>query len=268
MKQFHEIAWTILICIGLGLIITDKISYLNLWAIPVLLFFIFVQVFNPFKRTKKQIPVKHDIAILKNANALSTILTTSKINYQFDDDKDALIAFMVYTFLGGKDVRIEDDMARLMEKQLRIVDFYLDTGQNTEVNSIMKENDKKYVFIPFINVSESLHFNSAVLDMYKPSIPIKRDQIDSEIKPVNLIALPINEFYRGTEFNTNQILIVEQNKFVNEVISYNNDNSIFTVNGRILFATSKVNYIDFVRKNTTVPDQNTITKQFDLQKNK
>lgn len=197
---------------------------------------------NLRKRTTATPAKKYDLMALKDVRTLESILKTNKLAYQFDEDKDALGAFMMYTFLGGQNVNISNDMARLFEKHLRIEDFYLDIGEDTEQGKEMRDNQKDYIFVPFIDILESLQYNKLVFDMYKPSIKVPKIRLDEGIKDFDLIACKVNEHYYGDQFINNDILIIEQGKYVNEIITYKLDDKEITIYGRILFALSEAQY--------------------------
>lgn len=179
---------------------------------------------------------KYDVMDLKDVKTLESILKTNKLAYQFEEDKDALGAFMMYTFLGGQNVDISNDMARLFEKHLRVEDFYLDIDEDTEQGKEMRNNQKDYIFVPFIDVMESLEHNRLVFDMYKPSAKVPKIRLDGGIKDFDLIACKVDEYCEYEQFIKGDILIVEQGKYVNEVITYKSNDKEITVYGRILFA--------------------------------
>ena len=204
---------------------------------------------------KRSLPKKYDIADLKHANAISHLLKTDKNAYKYSQDRDALIAFMVYTYFGGNEVAITDDMARLFEKQLRWKDLYLDHGLNADKTAMLPEDEranltkklneeaKIYTWIPLIDIKESLKESSACLDMTKPSIRLERVKFELDLDINNVIACPINEFYTGGEFSTDQILIIEQDRYVNEVVKYSDAGTELVIQGKLLFAVTNPNLL-------------------------
>lgn len=188
---------------------------------------------------------------LKHANALSSILKTHKDAYKFSQDKESLIAFMIYTYLDGKDVRITDDMARLFEKQLRMKDLYLDSGLNADKTAMLPEEEhaklqkqldeeaKVFVWIPVVDVPESLSEGATCLDIKVPSITLAKSKFDDDVNFHDVIACPVNEYYIGSEFTKDLILIVEQDRYVNEVIGYSHNEQELIINGKLLFTVNQ-----------------------------
>lgn len=191
------------------------------------------------------------LAPLKYANALSSILKTHKNAYKFSQDKESLIAFLVYIYLGGDEVKITDDMARLIEKQLRMKDLYLDSGLNADKTEMLPEDEraklrnqfheesKVFVWIPVIDVAESLSEGATCLDIKVSSITLAKSRFEDDIDFHNVIACPVNEYYTGNQFTKDQILIVEQDRYINEIISYSHDNDELIISGKLLFAVNK-----------------------------
>lgn len=191
------------------------------------------------------------IVPLNHANALSSILKTHKDAYKFSQDKESLMAFMIYTYLGGADVKITDDMARLFEKQLRMKDLYLDTGLNADKTAMLPEDEhanlikqlaeeaKIFVWIPVVDVLESLNEGATCLDIKVPSITLARTRFDDGVDFHNVIACPVNEYYTGSEFTKDQVLIVEQDRYINIVIEYSQNDKEIIINGKLLFAVNQ-----------------------------
>lgn len=189
---------------------------------------------------------------LKHANALSSIMKTHKDAYKFSQDKESLIAFMIYTYLGGDDVKITDDMARLFEKQLRMKDLFLDIGLNADKTAMLPEEEhaklqkqldeeaKVFVWIPVIDVLESLSEGATCLDIKAPSITLAKSKFEDGVNFHNVIACPVNEYYTGSEFTKDQILIIEQDRYVNEVISYSHGNDELIISGKLLFTINQL----------------------------
>lgn len=209
--------------------------------------------YNNLRKRATFIPTKkYDMMDLKDVRTLESILKTNKLAYQFDEDKDAMNAFMIYTFLGGKNVHISNDMARLFEKQLRLEDFYLDIKADTDLGKAMRTNQKSYSFVPFIDVQESLQYDKLVFDMNKLSVKVPKTKLDEGIKDFDLIACKVNEYYHGDQFTRNDILVIEQGKYVNEIITYKLDDKEISIYGRILFALSEAQYLSLNEEESTV----------------
>lgn len=212
-----------------------------------------ILIYNNLRKKTTAIPAKkYDVMDLKGVRTLESVLKTNKLAYQFEEDKDALGAFMMYTFLGGQNVNISNDMARLFEKHLRVEDFYLDINGDTEQGKEMRKNQKDYIFVPFIDTLESIEHNKLVFDMYKPSVKVPKIRLDDGVRDFDLIACKINEYCEDDQLITGDILIVEQGKYVNEVITYKTNDKEITVYGRILFALSEIQYLELFSRKVTV----------------
>ena len=225
------------------------------WLATGLSFFIPDLVANFFEAFSKSPRMKsvHTQVPLKRADALSSIMKTHKEAYKFSQDKDSLIAFLVYTYLGGDEVKINDDMARLIEKQLRIKDFFLDNGLNADKTALLPDDElaelkrkhheeaEVYTWIPLIDTLESLNEGATCLDIKMPSIMLIKARFDDEVNFNNVIACPVNEYYSGSDFTKDQILIVDQDRYVNEVIRYKDGEQELTIRGKLLFAVTNFN---------------------------
>ncbi len=238
--------WTFLL-LGLTFFIPDLVAN----------FFGLVSKSPRMKSVHTQVPLKH-------SNALSSIMRTHKDAYKFSQDKDSLIAFLVYTYLGGDEIRINDDMARLIEKQLRIKDFILDNGLNADKTALLPANElaelkrkehaeaEIYIWIPLIDTLESLNEGATCLDITMPSITLAKARFNDEMNFHNVIACPVNEYYSGSDFTKDQILIIDQDRYVNEVIQYKNGEQELTIRGKLLFAvTSNISLSRITAKTTT-----------------
>ena len=249
---------TVRLIIGASFVIlclNPKISISWFWLGLFLSVLIPDLVGNFFEAVSKSPRMKsvHTQVPLKHSNALSSIMKTHKDAYKFSQDKDSLIAFLVYTYLGGDEIRINDDMARLIEKQLRMKDFFLDIGLNSDKTALLPANElaelkrkhheeaEIYTWIPLIDTLESLNEGATCLDIKRPSITLAKARFNDEMNFHNVIACPVNEYYSGSDFTKDQILIIDQDRYVNEVIQYKNGEQELTIRGKLLFAVTNFN---------------------------
>lgn len=147
--------------------------------------------------------------------------------------------FFIYGLLGDVEKRssrmITDKTARLIEKNLKLPDFYLDREDLVADSSIF--------FIPFVDISQSETLNNLCFSPEKSIAISKYELINRKLDPNTLLALRVIDDSMSKFFTIDDIVVIDRTKteFISNKIYFLNikQNFIFRRVARSI-ATGKI----------------------------